>query len=139
MSAETTNDSGPEVGVFYYVTIDPETRIVQCAYQLFSRPTAENFVEITKDDFENFKTMPGAKVDEKGILTPYQPPVTPESMKTQASAAMMGVQSQAAMTTAMGQVFGPNMRAYVQKLRDIINGTDTTSTTLPTVPADPTT
>lgn len=72
-----------------------------------------------------------------GKIVPYTPP--PPPLKEQATTAMQNVQQQAAMTSAMGEVFGPQMQAYVRALRAIISGTDTTSTTLPTAPADPTT
>ena len=72
-----------------------------------------------------------------GKIMPYTPP--PPPLKQQARQAFQQVQQQAAMTSAMGETFGPGMQAYVRTLRAIISGTDTTSTTLPTAPADPTT
>lgn len=59
-------------------------------------------------------------------------------LKERATTAMQQVQQQAAMTSAMGETFGPQMQAYVRALRDIINGTDTSSTELPAAPASPT-
>ena len=59
-------------------------------------------------------------------------------LQEQARNAMQQVQQQAAITSAMGETFGPEMQAHVRALRAILNGTDTTSTTLPTAPADPT-
>lgn len=137
MSEESNSPN--TVTVFYYAAIDPETRIVQCWYQLFSPATAENFVKISESDYEKLSTLPGAKIDESGTLIPYQPPVSQAALKSAAAYSLQTVNSQAAVATAMGQTFGLQMRAYVQQLRAIANGTDTTSTTLPAAPADPTT
>lgn len=137
MSEESNNPN--TVTVFYYAAIDPETRIVQCCYPLFSPATAENFVKISQSDYEKFSTLPGAKVDGNGALVPYQPPISKEGFKSMAAYSLQAVQSQAVMITAMGKVFGPEMRSYVEQLQAIIDGADTTSTTLPTAPADPTT
>lgn len=65
--------------------------------------------------------------------TPYIPP-----LKDQAQTSLQAVQQQASMIAAMGESFGPKMRDYVQVLRAIINGSDTTNTVLPTAPSDPT-
>ncbi|MBM9401537.1 hypothetical protein JUN65_08050 [Gluconacetobacter azotocaptans] len=53
----------------------------------------------------------------------------------QAQAAMATVNQKANLAAAMGQTFGPAMRAYVTALQAISAGADTTSTTLPTAPA----
>lgn len=63
----------------------------------------------------------------------------PPSLKEYAQEAMQNMQQKAAMVTAMGETFGPHTRAYVQSLRAIIDGSDTTSTELPTAPDDVTT
>lgn len=75
-------------------------------------------------------------VYDEGTFVDYTPP--PPSLKEQAQAAMQSVQQQANMITAMGETFGPQMRDYVGRLREIVSGTDTTSTELPTAPSDPT-
>ena len=64
---------------------------------------------------------------------------TPPTIKQEAQQALAYVMAQAPQLTVMGEVFGPNTQAYVKTLRAIINGTDTTTTTLPTVPTDLTT
>lgn len=81
----------------------------------------------------------GGLAYDDGKVVPYAPPTPVIPLKEQASAAMQQVQQQAAMTTAMGGTFGPQMQAYVRALRAILNGTDTTSTTLPAAPSDPAT
>lgn len=65
----------------------------------------------------------------------FSKPLTPPTLKDQANTAVQGVQQQANMVTAMGETFGPQMKEYVHKLRAIIDGADTTSTTLPPPPA----
>ncbi|GBQ90988.1 hypothetical protein [Gluconobacter albidus] len=56
------------------------------------------------------------------------------SLKDQAIGALAEVQVGAALTVAMGGIFGPKTRAYVSALQEIADGTDATSTALPTAP-----
>lgn len=88
---------------------------------------------VTPSDISNLGLTPD------GQIVPCPQPVYTPPLKDQAGSARQRVQQQAAMVVAMGETFGPKMRAYVQALQAIINGTDTTSTALPTAPADPTT
>lgn len=74
------------------------------------------------------------QVDASGTLSTAPAPVTP--LKDQAQAALQNVQQQASMVSAMGETFGPQTRDYVTKIRAIINGSDTTSTTLPQTPTN---
>lgn len=62
-----------------------------------------------------------------------------QRLKEQAQTELQTIMNQAPSLTVMGEVFGPNTRECVQKLRTIANGTDTTSTELPAVPSDLTT
>lgn len=133
-----TGHTVAETGPFYYVAIDKETRIVQGWYQLFSPPTADNFIRISQADYEKLFTMPGAKVSEDGTLSEYVPPVSPAALKTQAKQAMQQVFQQSNMVAAMGETFGPKMREYVQQIRAIIDGKDDAPKTLPSFPDDPT-
>lgn len=70
------------------------------------------------------------------FTAPPESKLTTPSLKYLAQSALNYVMSQAPSLTVMGEVFGPNTRAYVQKLQAIANGTDTTSTELPTMPSD---
>ena len=56
------------------------------------------------------------------------------TVKDQAIGALAQIQATAALTVAMGETFGTEMRAYVTALQAIADGSDTTSTTLPTAP-----
>lgn len=60
----------------------------------------------------------------------------PVSLKTQATSAQAWIAQQASLASAMGEVFTADMKAYVVAVNAIANGTDTTSTALPTQPAD---
>ncbi|MCT6813095.1 hypothetical protein [Bombella apis] len=71
----------------------------------------------------------------KGGITQGKTPST--TLRDQAAAMMLQVQQQAAMAAAMGETFGPKMRACVSTLRAILDGSDT-PTSLPTLPARPT-
>ncbi len=57
------------------------------------------------------------------------------SLKDQAIGALASARGEAALAVAMGNTFGPQMRAYVSALQEIADGTDTTSTALPEAPA----
>ncbi|GBQ08965.1 hypothetical protein [Saccharibacter floricola] len=76
------------------------------------------------------------KALENGKIVPFTPPVYTAPLPDQANAALNGVQQKATMVAAMGEEFDPRMRTYVQALRAIANGSDTTSTELPTAPDD---
>lgn len=71
-----------------------------------------------------------------GALVSYTPPVVAVPLKTQAQRAQIWISQQAALAAAMGEVFTADMRAYVASINAIANGTDTTSTALPTQPTD---
>lgn len=71
-----------------------------------------------------------------GQLADYVPPPVVIPLKTQATSAMVWIQQQANLASAMGQVFTVDMKAYAKAIAAIANGTDTTSTALPTQPAD---
>ncbi|MFT8923176.1 hypothetical protein [Acetobacter sp.] len=73
---------------------------------------------------------------ENGRLVDYTPPVVVVPLKTQAASAMVWIQQQANLASAMGQVFTADMKAYVTAIAAIASGADTTSTTLPAQPAD---
>lgn len=57
-------------------------------------------------------------------------------LKTQATSAQAWIQQQANLAAAMGEVFTADMKAYVQAIAAIANGTDTTSTALPAQSTD---
>lgn len=124
-------------GPGYYVSVD-QNGIVQGWFQLPTAPTAENFHQITQQQYQNRYQWPGAKLNSDGTLVRYDPPVSFEDIQAQARAALQQVQSQAIMTSMMGETFGPQMRGYVDSLRGIVAGENKTVTALPAPPADPT-
>lgn len=71
-----------------------------------------------------------------GHLVDYTPPVIPVPLKTQAATAQAWIMQQASLAAAMGEVFTSDMKTYVKAIAAIASGTDTTSTALPTQPAD---
>lgn len=75
----------------------------------------------------------GAK---SGVLVSYTPPAVVVPLVTQAMNAQTWIQKQANLAAAMGEVFTDGMKAYVKAIAAIANGTDTTSTVLPTQPTD---
>lgn len=105
-----------------------------------SLPALDSLTPITAEEFQRQYSQK-VRTDWQivdGKIAPYQQSRPPIPLKDQASAAMQQVQQQATLVTAMGDTFGPKMRDYVKSLRAIINGSDTTSTALPTAPDDPT-
>ncbi|MCX5617105.1 hypothetical protein NQF86_00260 [Bombella sp. TMW 2.2543] len=70
-----------------------------------------------------------------GTVIQRERPALP--LKEQAASAIQQVHHQAALSTAMGQTFGPEMQNHVRKLQAILDGTDTTSTALPPQPSSP--
>ena len=136
-----TGETGQEqvrTGPFYYVALKDGSNVVQGWYQLFTEAKAENFREISKEEYDQLSSWPGARINSDGKLEKYTPPLSFASLQVQAKAALQQVQSQAAMVTAMGEVFGPKTKAYVDQLRGIVEGKDQTITQLPVAPADPT-
>ncbi len=84
-----------------------------------------------------------------GVPTVINAPGTPDAamysstpvagsayLKSQASAALTWCSQQASLASMMGQTFTADMKTYVAAVQAIVNGTDTTSTTLPTQPTD---
>ncbi|WP_338331986.1 hypothetical protein [Acetobacter sp. LMG 32666] len=71
-----------------------------------------------------------------GALVLYVPPAPVIPLTTQAQTAQAWVQQQASLAAAMGEVFTADMKAYVLAINAIASGADTTSTALPTQPAD---
>lgn len=103
-------------------------------------PPLSELLPLSADFWQKHITEPQtSQAVQDGTIVAYTPPPYVPPLKDQANAAMQHVQQQASMVSAMGETFGPSMRDYVKALRAIINGTDTTSTALPTAPDDPTT
>lgn len=71
-----------------------------------------------------------------GELVDYTAPAVAIPLKTQAATAQSWIMQQANLAVAMGEVFTTDMRTYVKAIAAIANGTDTTSTALPTQPTD---
>lgn len=100
-------------------------------------PKASDMIAMTETEWNDptFR-IPVGKGVKDGIIIDYTPPVVPIPLTSQAQNAMTWVNQQATIATAMGETFTADMKNYVSALRAIINGTDTTSTQLPTQPTD---
>lgn len=104
-------------------------------------PPTTQMLPLTTEQWEwhFFSGNSQAQINDDGSISPYNPPpLPPPPLKVQAQSSLQDAQQQASMVSAMGETFGPKMRDYVQSLRAIINGSDTTSTALPTAPSNPT-
>ncbi|CEF54653.1 hypothetical protein [Acetobacter ghanensis] len=101
-------------------------------------PAASTLFAMTADQWAAKGGNTGTKsmAVENGALVDYTPPVVPVPLKTQAATAQAWIQQQANLAGAMGEVFTADMKAYVKAIAAIANGTDTTSTALPTQPTD---
>lgn len=124
----------------YYASLDKP-----CAwYDMWSYSSVEGFpaasalFALTPDQWEakgGYSSSRPMCVD-NGALVDYTPPAVPVPLKTQAASAQTWIQQQANLAAAMGDVFTADMKAYVKAIAAIANGTDTTSTALPTQPTD---
>lgn len=100
-------------------------------------PSASNMIPISESDWNNIDTfrLPIGRGVLNGKIIDYTPPPAPVPLKTQA---------QSALATARQTVWDEygsinektpdNWVTYLKALMAIVNGTDTTSTTLPTAP-----
>lgn len=97
-------------------------------------PDTSKMIALTDDQWTERLSI-GQGVQD-GSIVPYTAPPAAGSLVTDANYAMSWVNQQAALAAAMGETFTKDMVAYVKALQAIINGTDTTSTELPAIPAD---
>lgn len=128
--------SSSSLGERYYVRINPQTAVVQNFYVVPKDCPVEkpHFYEITRESYNIFVKKPGAKWI-NSALSEYA--LAQPSLKLQAEDALHKAQHHANMSTAMGKVFGPLMRGYINSLLAIIDGSDKDSTQLPTPPSNP--
>lgn len=124
-------------GQRYYAYIDPNTRIVKEWVITYVSSTLPEYREISEQQFNSRDMNKSYKFDENWNLVTFVPPFNPVLFKMLAKNAMGEALGKAPMVVAMGGTFGPKMRAYVNALKAIVNGQDTTSQTLPTAPDDP--
>ena len=96
-------------------------------------PTDPNMVDITN--------QPQVGIGWQYINGTFSAPViTAAPLKTQAQVALdriTGARGTIIRCTVAGVAVPPEWKVYIQALRNIVNGTDTTSTTLPTEPLYP--
>lgn len=91
--------------------------------------------EFWADHIQNPQTGRAVQNDQ---IIPYEPPQPPLPLKEQAQSAFRRARQEFSRLQMMGQTFGPQMQAYMRNLDAILSGTDTSSTTLPAAPNDPT-
>lgn len=91
-------------------------------------------VPLTRDEW--MSVNPSNLIIIEGKLQNYTAPAVAIPLKTQAATAQSWIMQQANLAAAMGEVFTTDMRTYVKAITAIANGTDTTSTALPTQPTD---
>lgn len=124
----------------YYATMDKP-----CSYYNLSAlttldgvPPESELFPLTDDQWE--ARMDGNQLLDKavvnGVWGDYVRPIVPIPLVDQATTEMSWISSQASLAAAMGETFTDDMKTYVKSIQAIKNGTDTTSTTLPTRPTD---
>ncbi|MFT8850177.1 hypothetical protein [Acetobacter orientalis] len=87
-------------------------------------------IECSQEQYENS----GNYTLDNGVIVAYTPPAIP--LNVQAGALLKTQQSYVMQNYAIyGDDTPPEWLTYLKALRAIANGTDTTSTTLPTAPA----
>lgn len=100
-------------------------------------PSASEMIAVSEADWNNTTTfrLPFGRGVQSGAIVDYTPPVTPIPLATQASTALT-----AARQTVWNEYGSLNEATpdawvtYLKALMAIANGTDTTSTSLPTAP-----
>ena len=100
-------------------------------------PPASDMIPISETDWNNDDTfrLPVGKGVQNGEIIDYIPPPTPVPLKTQAQSALATARQ--TVWDEYGSINEPtpdNWVTYLKALMAIANGTDTTSTTLPTAP-----
>lgn len=128
----------------YYASYDKETSVVTGWFDTWDMssvanvPSVSEMIPVTEVQWNDTKTfrIPMGKGVKDGVIVDYTPPATPIPLTTQAQSAMSWVNEQASLASAMGETFTDDMKAYVKALRDIISGSDKTSTELPKQPSD---
>lgn len=123
----------------YYASFNPELSPAPIAgfYDASKNPDLDythGFIEITEEQYKNRNEGLFAVTD--GVFGPYTPPPVVVSLKSRARAEQTWIYQQAALVSAMGETFTDEMKAYVKAIQAIANGTDKTSTALPTRPTD---
>lgn len=113
---------------------------VTCATDRSICPDPSTLTAISSDDWEKqYGQVPRRPWQIKnGRLVEYAASPITLTLKEQAQDAFQQARQEFSDLQMMGKTFGPQMQSYVRTLQAIINGTDTTSTTLPVAPTDPT-
>ncbi|OUJ03869.1 hypothetical protein HK15_08875 [Acetobacter orientalis] len=121
------------------------TKTTPCAvYDLWgfgdldNAPAVADLYAITASEYADRLANPRAQYYDTstGKLDNYVAPVVPVPLKTQAATLLAQQQTYVMQTyTLYGDVTPPDWLSYLKTLRAIANGTDSTSTTLPTAPA----
>ncbi|MFT8418636.1 MAG: hypothetical protein ABF636_11275 [Acetobacter sp.] len=96
--------------------------------------TKSGFLVLTPEQWAERNSASYAVSD--GALVLYSPAPAVIDLKTQAATEQAWIRQQANLAAAMGEVFTADMKAYVSAINALANGTDITSTVLPTHPAD---
>lgn len=99
-------------------------------------PAASDMIVVTESEWNDigFRVSIGKGV-KGGVIVDYTPTIT-VSIKTQATNELTWISSEASLASAMGETFTDDMKTYVKAIQAIANGTDTTTTALPTRPTD---
>lgn len=96
-------------------------------------PRAADMVALSASDWSSTSRNSGGKGVQDGKIIDYTPPVP---LAERAGSELIWVTTQATMAAAMGETFTPEMKAYVQAIKAIADGTDTASTKLPDRPTN---
>ena len=126
--------------MYYALIFDPSTGDIQGAHAYAEEPAAypDNQAPCTESLFEDFS---GAAIDQSttpaSVIPPTSASLAEQKLKADALAALPETDMVANRCYKAGMAFPADWQAYTTALRNIANGTDTTSTSLPTKPAHP--
>lgn len=97
-------------------------------------PSADELMALTEAEWQQYRGT--SKIGQNGQLVDFITPAAVLSMSDQASAALALARQHVTNTYALiNEVTPDEWVTYLKALTSIANGTDTTSTTLPTAPA----
>ena len=102
-----------------------------------SVPLADNMIVVSEDDWNNTETfrVPTGRYVDNGKIIDYAPPPVPVPLKTQAQSALaIARQTVWDEYGSLNETTPDDWVTYLKSLMAIANGTDTTSTKLPTAP-----
>lgn len=124
-----------EVTLRFFASKDPNNdgRVtMQDSLHRITIPLRNDIIPVTQTEYNQYSQY-GYLYYEDNAFIPKQAPTLP--LVDQARNALASITNEAMLVIASGSSLGSKTTSYVARLRAIVDGTDTTSTSLPDKPA----